>query len=120
MTRSDADSWDVASSVGATATMVRGTRAGEQGRGVQDERNDGDRGDALRSVWQEHGFDVTFADLFYPGDRNPVVECLSEQGWQVSSRSSRPDVFRDYGKQFPDTDELAPLRNSLAIIATRK
>jgi methyltransferase (TIGR00027 family) len=79
----------------------------------------GQRAAALRSVWQEHGFDVNFADLFYPGDRNPVVEYLSEQGWQVSSRS-RPDVFRDYGKQFPDTDELAPLRNSLAIIATRK
>ncbi len=79
----------------------------------------GQRAAALRSEWQEHGFDVNLADLFYPGDRNPVVDYLSQQGWQVSSRS-RPDVFRDYGKEFPDIDELAPLRNSLAVIATRK
>ena len=79
----------------------------------------GQRAAALRSEWQEHGFDVNLADLFYPGDRNPVVDYLSQQGWQVSSRS-RPDVFRQYGKEFPETDELAPLRNSLAVIATRK
>jgi methyltransferase (TIGR00027 family) len=79
----------------------------------------GQRAAALRSEWQQHGFDVNIADLFYPGDRNAVVDYLGQQGWQVSSRS-RPDVFRDYGKEFPETDELAPLRNSLAVIATRK
>jgi hypothetical protein len=36
------------------------------------------------------------------------------------SAQPRPDVFARYGKEFPDTDELAPLRNSLAVIATRK
>ena len=77
------------------------------------------RASAMRSEWQKHGFDVNFADLFYPGERNSVVDYLGGQGWQVSSRS-RPDVFRDYGKTFPDTDELAPLRNSLAVIARRK
>jgi methyltransferase (TIGR00027 family) len=79
----------------------------------------GQRAAALRSEWQEHGFDVNLADLFYPGDRNAVVDYLSEQGWQVGSRS-RPELFCEYGKEFPDTDDLAPLRNSLAVIATRK
>ena len=79
----------------------------------------GQRAAALRSEWQQHGFDVNLADLFYPGDRNPVVDYLRQQGWHVSSRS-RPDVFRDYGKEFPDTDDLAPLRNSLAVVAKRK
>lgn len=79
----------------------------------------GQRASALRSEWQKHGFDVNLSDLFYPGERNSVVDYLGGQGWQVSSRS-RPDVFRDYGKVFPDTDELAPLRNSLAVIARRK
>ena len=79
----------------------------------------GQRAAALRSEWQQHGFDVNLADLFYPGDRNPVLDYLSQQGWQVSSRS-RPEVFRDYGKDFPEIDELAPLRNSLAVVATRK
>jgi methyltransferase (TIGR00027 family) len=79
----------------------------------------GERAATLRSEWQEHGFDVNLADLFYEGERNPVVEYLTGHGWQVSART-RPEVFAAYGKEFPDTDEVAPLRNSLAIIATRK
>jgi len=79
----------------------------------------GERAAALRSEWQEHGFDVNLADLFYPGERNNVVDYLAEHGWTVSAQP-RPELFKDYGKDFPDTDELAPLRNSLAVIATRK
>jgi hypothetical protein len=37
----------------------------------------------------------------------------------VSARR-RPDVFAGYGREFPDTEALVPLRDSLAIIATRK
>jgi hypothetical protein len=29
-------------------------------------------------------------------------------------------VFAGYGREFPDTEALAALRNSLAVIATRK
>ncbi len=79
----------------------------------------GERTATLRSEWQEHGFDVNLADLFYEGERNPVVEYLTGHGWQVCART-RPEVFAAYGKEFPDTDEVAPLRNSLAVIATRK
>lgn len=79
----------------------------------------GERAATLRSEWQEHGFDVNLADLFYEGERNPVVEYLTGHGWQVSART-RPEVFAAYGKEFPDTDEVAPLRNSLAVIAKRK
>ena len=79
----------------------------------------GERAATLRAEWQEHGFDVNLADLFYEGERNPVVEYLTGHGWQVSART-RPEVFAAYGKEFPDTDEVAPLRNSLAVIATRK
>jgi methyltransferase (TIGR00027 family) len=79
----------------------------------------GERAATLRSEWQQHGFDVNLADLFYEGERNPVVEYLTGHGWQVCART-RPEVFAAYGKEFPDTDEVAPLRNSLAVIATRK
>jgi methyltransferase (TIGR00027 family) len=79
----------------------------------------GERAAAMRSEWQQHGFDVDLSQLFYAGERNPVVDYLTGHGWQVSARP-RPDVFARYGKEFPDTDELAPLRNSLAVIATRK
>jgi methyltransferase (TIGR00027 family) len=79
----------------------------------------GERAATLRSEWHEHGFDVNLDDLFYKGERNHVVEYLTGHGWQVSARP-RPEVFAAYGKEFPDTDEVAPLRNSLAVIATRK
>ena len=69
--------------------------------------------------WQEHGFDVNLADLFYPGERNHVVDYLTGHGWQVSARN-RPEVFAEYGRDFPDNEELAPMRDSLAVIATRK
>jgi methyltransferase (TIGR00027 family) len=79
----------------------------------------GERAAAMRSEWQQHGFDVDLSQLFYAGERTPVVDHLSGHGWQVCA-SPRPEVFARYGKEFPDTDELAPQRNSLAIIATRK
>ena len=79
----------------------------------------GQRAAALRDEWQEHGFDVNLADLFYPGERSHVVDYLTGHGWQVSARS-RPEIFREYGKEFPDNDELGPVRDSLAVIAKRK
>ncbi len=62
---------------------------------------------------------MNLADLFYPGERNPVVDYLTEHGWQVSARN-RPEMFREYGRHFPDGDELAPMRDSLAVTAIRK
>jgi methyltransferase (TIGR00027 family) len=63
--------------------------------------------------------DMDITKLFYDGERSGVVEYLTEHGWQVSARR-RPDVFAGYGRVFPDHDSLVPLRDSLAVIATRK
>ncbi|BBX04432.1 SAM-dependent methyltransferase [Mycolicibacterium moriokaense] len=63
--------------------------------------------------------DLDITQLFYDGERNGVVEYLTERGWHVSARR-RPDVFAGYGREFPDTEALVPLRDSLAVIATRK
>ena len=79
----------------------------------------GERAAAMRSQWKQHGFDVDLSKLFYPGERNSVVDYLTDHGWQVDARS-RPEVFEGYGREFPDAEELAPLRNSLAVIATLK
>jgi methyltransferase (TIGR00027 family) len=78
----------------------------------------GERAAAMRAEWQQHGFDVNLADLFYRGERSHVVDYLTGHGWHVAARP-RPDMFREYGREFPETDELAPLRNSLAVIAKR-
>jgi len=63
--------------------------------------------------------DMDITKLFYDGERNGVVEYLGGHGWQVSARP-RPDVFAGYGRVFPDNESLVPLRDSLAVIATRK
>jgi methyltransferase (TIGR00027 family) len=78
-----------------------------------------ERAKAMRSQLRGYGFDVDLSDLFYEGERNEVVDYLSNHGWQVSART-RPDVFAAYGRDFPAGEALAPLRNSLSIIATRK
>ena len=62
---------------------------------------------------------MNLADLFYPGERNPVVEYLTEHGWQVTARS-RTEMFTEYGRHFPDGEELAPMRDSLAVTAIRQ
>jgi methyltransferase (TIGR00027 family) len=83
-------------------------------------------GARLQDLKQQWGPDLTQAPvdmditkLFYDGERNSVVEYLTDHGWQVSARR-RPDVFAGYGRVFPDTESLVPLRDSLAVIANRK
>ncbi len=79
----------------------------------------GQRAEAIRDRWREYGFDVNLADLFYPGERNPVVEYLTGHGWQVSARD-RTEMFKAYGREFPSGDDLAPMRESLAVTAIRQ
>ena len=79
----------------------------------------GARAQSLSERWRPHGFDVNMSELFYAGERNPVDGYLSELGWQVSSRT-RPEVFAAYGRSFPDSEELASLKDSTAVTATRK
>ncbi|GFG52031.1 SAM-dependent methyltransferase [Mycolicibacterium agri] len=79
----------------------------------------GQRAEQFRQCWRKHGFDLNFADLFYPGERNPVVEYLTEHGWQVTARD-RPEMFVEYGRHFPDSEDLAPMRGSLAVTAIRQ
>jgi methyltransferase (TIGR00027 family) len=78
----------------------------------------GERANAVSDAWVTHGFNVKLTDLFYAGDRKPVVDYLTGLGWQVHART-RPEVFAGYGREFPDTEALAPMRTSLSIVATR-
>ncbi len=51
----------------------------------------GRRAEAIREQWREHGFDMNLADLFYPGERNPVMEYLS----RTRVAGDRPQPTRD-------------------------
>ncbi|RAV17132.1 SAM-dependent methyltransferase [Mycolicibacterium sp. GF69] len=78
----------------------------------------GERSKAISQQFGEHAANVDISDLFYAGKRRHVVDYLVERGWQVAAKP-RPEVYADYGWDFPDTDLLAPMRDSLAIVATR-
>lgn len=72
----------------------------------------------MAEEWRRHGLDLDMADLFYDGERNPVVDYLRERGWEVEARS-RPDMFAHYGRPFPTGEAVEALRQSLAVTATR-
>jgi methyltransferase (TIGR00027 family) len=67
----------------------------------------------------DQAVDMDISKLFYDGERRAVVDYLTEHGWDVWTRT-RPQVFTDYGRVWPNTESLVPLRDSLAVIATRK
>ncbi|BBY54987.1 class I SAM-dependent methyltransferase [Mycobacterium koreense] len=77
----------------------------------------GQRSQVISDAWREYGFDVDLSELFYTGERTPAAEYLRDQGWQISSRT-RPEVFADYGRRYPDSDAVDSMRNSVSIIAT--
>ena len=55
---------------------------------------------AVTDQWREHGFDIEMTDLWYPGDRNDVVEYLSTHGWATAA-TSVPDLAATYGLSLP-------------------
>jgi methyltransferase (TIGR00027 family) len=77
------------------------------------------RSKAISSQWQERGLDLNMADLFYAGDRNPVIGYLEGLGWDVRGRA-REEMFALYGRRFPETDLTESLRNSVSVTAIRK
>jgi methyltransferase (TIGR00027 family) len=78
----------------------------------------GERANAVNDAWIDHGFDLKLSDLFFAGDRQPVVEYLTAVGWQVSART-RPELWAGYGREFPDTEVTTPMGTSQAIVAVR-
>jgi methyltransferase (TIGR00027 family) len=77
------------------------------------------RSKAISEQWRDRGLDLNMADLFYAGERNPVIGYLEGQGWDANGRA-RAELFAAYDRPFPDTNLTESLRNSLSVIAIRK
>ncbi|MEV0671052.1 class I SAM-dependent methyltransferase [Mycobacterium sp. NPDC050441] len=77
-----------------------------------------ERGDEMSEQWRQHGLDLDLANLWYDGERNSVVDYLTDSGWSVTARR-RPELFAEYGRAFPAGEAAAPQRNSQAVIAIR-
>lgn len=78
-----------------------------------------ERGNEMSEQWRRHGLDLDLANLWYDGERNSVTEYLGGSGWSVTARR-RPELFAEYGREFPAGEAAAPQRNSQAVIAIRK
>lgn len=78
-----------------------------------------ERAASMSSQWRDRGLDLDLGDLFYGGERRPVIDYLEHLGWQVSARP-RPEMFVAYGRPYPDDAANAALRKSLSVIAIRK
>ncbi|MDQ2626685.1 MAG: class I SAM-dependent methyltransferase [Actinomycetota bacterium] len=72
--------------------------------------------------WREHreklqsvGCDVDFGELIYHGDRNHVVDYLTQAGWTVSGREVR-DLYAEAGLEYGD-DALAVAFGDLTYLS---
>jgi methyltransferase (TIGR00027 family) len=59
------------------------------------------RGRQMSERWRRLGLDLNWADLVYDGERNDVVQYLTERGWQTTVRST-PELYADNGFEFPE------------------
>jgi len=59
------------------------------------------RGKEISERWQRLGLNLNWADLVYDGERNDVVQYLTERGWQTTVRAT-PQLYADNGFEFPE------------------
>ena len=81
----------------------------------------GERARALRdAVGRRTGSTSTSPTCSTPGERSSVVDYLRDTAGRCQRQDPARDVPPTTARDFPDTDELAPVRDSLAVIAKRK
>jgi methyltransferase (TIGR00027 family) len=70
--------------------------------------------------WQQDDFDIDLDDLWYPGDRNAVIDYLGARGWETGV-TSVPELFAAYGLPNPtdDADEASLFASRTYVSATR-
>ncbi|OBK24583.1 SAM-dependent methyltransferase [Mycobacterium asiaticum] len=77
-----------------------------------------ERAQQFNQRWANLGCDLDLSSLFYQGERNNVVDYLSEHGWRITTRP-RWEYFAEYGRTFPDEPEMDQLRSIVTVTATR-
>ena len=75
-----------------------------------------ERAQQFNERWANLGCDIDLSGLFFDGERNSVVDYLTNRGWHVTTRPRR-ELFTDYGLVYPDNEE-SQLRNIIAVTAT--
>jgi methyltransferase (TIGR00027 family) len=77
-----------------------------------------ERNKEMTNRFREHGLKLDMSELMYHGDRNPATDYLAGLGWGLSTQT-RTELFAANGREMPEDQATAPLRNSIAITAIR-
>jgi methyltransferase (TIGR00027 family) len=75
------------------------------------------RGRQMSERWRRLGLDLNWADLVYDGERNDVVQYLTERGWQTTVRST-PELYADNGFEFPEGPTMVAFGDIRYVSAT--
>jgi methyltransferase (TIGR00027 family) len=59
------------------------------------------RGQQMSERWRRLGLNLNWSDLVYDGERQDVVQYLTERGWQTAMRTT-PELYADNGFDFPE------------------
>ncbi|WP_293000832.1 class I SAM-dependent methyltransferase [Mycobacterium sp.] len=78
----------------------------------------GEKLQRLGDRWRRAGFDLNPADLFYQGERNVVIDYLTEHGWRVENHPALA-LYERNGFPFPDDESMTVFREMSYVAATR-
>lgn len=67
--------------------------------------------------WRSFGFNVSAADLFYPGERSVVVDDLTTHGWEVAAHPAK-ELYARNGFEFPEDQMTAAFAEMSYVAAT--
>jgi methyltransferase (TIGR00027 family) len=59
------------------------------------------RGQQMSERWRRLGLNLNWSDLVYDGERQDVVQYLTERGWQTAMHTT-PELYADNGFDFPE------------------
>lgn len=102
--------FDKISELSAPGSRLATEYHGDSGRSMSE------RAQQFNERWANLGCDIDLSGLFFDGERNSVVDYLTNRGWHVTTRPRR-ELFTDYGLVFPNNEE-SQLRNIIAVTAT--
>ncbi len=69
--------------------------------------------------WRSFGFGLNAGDLFYQGQRNVVVDYLSNHGWEVTAHPAK-ELYARNGFEFPENELTAVFGDFSYVAATLK
>ena len=75
------------------------------------------RGREMSERWRRMGLNLNWSELVYTGERNDVVDYLTERSWQTTVRST-PEMYAHNGFEFPTEPSMVAFGDIKYVSAT--